>query len=217
MSGAMRKKRDAIAQYEATVVLVVLSLSLASIVYGSVKREASLGPQPVFVDEKTSIGGSPDIERVVLNSSSATAVSSFSVDEASSASGVIAFDGSSYSTSSSLCAAGKTTFFSVDAHQAGTLQVTTDGLAWVSGTWADTMGVAPGWHELMIQGGTSCSVTLPGGSVVPGTWNPSSSLASSIPVDGAFSGTSFTFYVPSGGGPHRLLITSTGGFDDVAL
>jgi hypothetical protein len=211
------KSRAAIAQYEATVVLVVLSLSLASVVYGGLKREASLGPAPVFANEETSIGGTPAIERVGVNSSAATTVSSLSLDEASSTSGVIAFDGAAYSTSSSLCAAGKTTFFSVDAQLAGTLRVATDGRAWVSGTLGTAVSVAPGWHELMIQGGATCSITLPGGRVVSGAWNSSSPLVSSIPMEGARSGTSFTFYVPSGGGAHRLLITSTGGFDDVAL
>jgi hypothetical protein len=211
------KSRAGIAQYEATVVLVVLSLSLASIVYGGLKREASLGPQPVFVNEETSIGGSPDIERVGVNSSSATTVSSFSLDEANSIDGVIAFDGSAYSTSTSLCLPGEATFFSVDAQQAGTLQVATDGRAWISGTWGTAMSVAPGWHELMIEGGTSCSITLPGGKVIAGGWNSSSPIVSPIPAEGSLTGTSFTFYIPNGGGPHRLLITSTGGFDDVAF
>jgi hypothetical protein len=211
------KSRTAIAQYEATVVLVVLSLSLASIVYGGLKREASAGPEPVFVNEETPIGGNPPIERVGVNSSAATTVSSFSLDEASSTDGIIAFDGSAYSTSSSLCIGGKTTFFSVHVLQAGTLQVVSDGRAWVSGIWGAAVSVAPGWHELMIQGGTSCSITLPGGQVVAGRWNASSLFVSSIPAEGAFSGTSFTFYLPGGVGSHRVLITSTGGFDDVAL
>ncbi len=79
------------------------------------------------------------------------------------------------------------------------------------------MNVSAGWQEVMIQGGTSCSVTLPGGQAVPAQWSPSSSVLSSIPVVGALTGTAFTFYVPSGVGPHSLLITSSGGLDDVAL
>ena len=215
----MRKtrRRGAIAQYEATVVLIVLSLSLSSIVYGGLKRETSLGAQPVFVNEETPIGGSPNIIRLGVNSSSTTTISSFSPDEVSSTAGVLAFDGTAYSTSSSLCAPGLTTFFSVLAPQAGTLQVTTDGRAWVSGTWGGAAAVSPGWQEVMIQGGTSCSMTLPGGQAVGAQWDPSSPLLSSIPVVGALSGTAFTFYLPSGGGSHRILLTSNGGFDDVAL
>ncbi len=211
------RNRRAIAQYEATVVLVVLSLSLASVVYGGLKRGVNLDPQPIFVSRETPIGGDPPIIRVAVNSSSSTGLASIGLDEASSTDGIISFDGSGYSTSSSFCLAGKTTFFSVRAPQAGTLQVATDGQAWISGTWGSSVTVAPGWHELMIQGGTACVMTLPGGGVVQGAWNSSSPFVSSVPSDGALSGTSFTFFIPGGAGPHSLLITSTGGFDDVEL
>jgi hypothetical protein len=211
------KSRAAVAQYEATIVLVVVSLSLASIVYEGLRRGASLNAEPVFVNDATPIGGNPSIERLVVNASSETTVSSFNIDEASSTEGVIAFDGSVYSTSGSLCAAEKTTLFSVYAQEAGVLHVAAEGRVWISGTWAAELMVGVGWHELMIQGGASCSVTLPGGEVVPGDWNFSSPLVSSIPVEGGLSGRSFTFYLPTGGGSHRLLLTATGGFDDVPL
>jgi hypothetical protein len=210
------KPRVATAQYEATVVLVVVSLSLASIVYGGLRREASMGTSPVFVDEETPVGGTPEIVRIEVKSSTTTTISSLSLDEASSTSGTITFDGSSYSTSSSLCSAGMTVFFSVDAEVAGALDVATDGRAWISGTWGTAESVSPGWHELMIQDGTTCSITLPGGHVVSGS-NSSSPLVSPVPLEGAHTGTSFTLYIPSGGAAHRLLITSTGGFDNVAL
>ncbi len=211
------KSRSAIAQYEATIVLVVISLSLASVVYAGLRRESSVDPQPLFVNEETPIGGSPAIERVEVNSSSATTVYSLSLDAASSASGVLAFDGSAYSTVESLCAAGVTTFFSVLAPQAGTLGVATNGRPWVSGTLGAAVNVTSGWQEVMIQGGTTCTVTLPGGQEVPAQWSPSSGLVSSITVEGALSGTAFTVYLPSGGGAHSLLITATGGFDDVSV
>src|SRR5437879_4303714 len=128
----MTKKasRVAIAQYEATLVLIVISLSLGSIVYGGLDKETSLSAEPVFVNVETPLGGNPPIARVVVNSSSATTITSFSLDEASSRDGVLAFDGSSFSISGSLCAVGATTFFSVFAPQAGTLTVMTDGRAW---------------------------------------------------------------------------------------
>ena len=211
------KSRSAIAQYEATIVLVVISLSLASVVCAGLRRESALEPQPLFVNEETAIGGSPVVERVEVNSSSATTLSSLNIDAASSTQGVLAFDGSSYSSLESLCAPGVTTFFSVLASQAGTLEVSTDGESWVSGKWGNAVSVSPGWQEVMIQSGTSCTVTLPGGQTVPSQWNPSSALLSSIPSDGAISGISFTFYIPVGGGSHSLLVTSSGGLDDVAL
>jgi len=212
-----RQTRPAIAQYEATVVLVVISLSLGTVVYGGLKNETTLTAEPVFVNVKTPLGGNPALARVVVNSSSATTVTSFSLDEASSKDGVIAFDGSSFSISPSLCAAGATTLFSVLAPHAGALTVTTDGIAWIAGTRGSAVTVSQGWQEVMIRAGASCSIVLPGGLAVPGKWNSSSPVVSSIPIQGPLSGTAFTFYVPDGGGLHRLLITSTGGFDAVAL
>ena len=211
------RSRTAVAQYEATIVLVVISLSLASVVYTAMRRETGLAPQPVFVDAVTRLGGSPVIERLTMNSSSATTVTSVALDAASSASGVLAFDGSTYSTVNSLCALGRTTFFSVLAPQAGTLEVATDGASWVSGAWAGSATVSAGWQEVMIEGGASCSITLPGGAVLPAAWSPASPCLSSVPLTGRLSGTAFTFYVPAGGGPHTLLLTSTGGFDDVEV
>jgi len=211
------KRRAAIAQYEATIVLVVISLSLVSVVYAGLRRESNLEPRPLFVNSETLIGGSPAIERMEVNSSSATTLSSLSLDAASSTAGVLAFDGSAYSTVMSLCAAGVTTFFSVLASQAGTLDVSTNGESWVSGVWGGAVSVPPGWHEVMIEGGTSCTITLPGGQSISARWNATSPLVSSIPIEGARQGAAFTVYVPDGGGVHSLLITSTGGFDDVAI
>jgi len=211
------KSRAAIAQYEATIVLVMISLSLASVVYSGLRRESRLDPQPIFVSEETAIGGVPAIEEVEVNSSADVTISSLSLDTASSAAGILAFDGSAYSTKQSLCVAGATTFFSVLASQAGTLRVATNGLAWISGNWRDSVNVTAGWREVMIESGTSCTVTLPGGESVPAQWNASSSIVSSTPVEGALKGTAFTVYVPTGGASHGLLITTSGGFDRVSI
>jgi hypothetical protein len=213
----MNERRSAIAQYEATVVLIVISLSLASIVYAGLKRESNLGSESIFVNERTMIGGSPAIELLRANSSSQTALSSLSMDDATSADGVLAFSGSSYSTTTSFCGGGSTTFFSVFASQAGLVQIITDGRPWISGSSASSLIVAPGWHEVMIVHGTSCSISLPGGSVVSGLWSPASTLVSSIPIEGGLSGTSFTLYLPTDGDPHRFLLTSAGGLDTGAL
>ena len=162
------KSRPAIAQYEATVVLVVISLSLASVLYDGLRRESTLDPQPLFANTLTLLGGTPAIERLEVNSSSATTLTSLALDEASSADGVLAFNGSAYSTTTSLCEAGETTFFSVLSRQVGTLQVATNGQAWVAGTLGAQASVSPGWQEVMIQSGTSCTLTLPGGEAVQG-------------------------------------------------
>jgi hypothetical protein len=213
----MNRRRVAIAQYEATVVLIMISLSLASIVYAGLRRESTLKSVSLFVNSETLIGGSPVIDRIVANSSSSTVLSSFSLDAASSTDGVLAFDGSGYSTSIEFCARGATTFFSVFTSQPGLVQITTDGRPWVSGSSGESIHVSPGWHEVMIAGGTSCSITLPGGKILGGPWSPGSAYVSSIPVDGNLNGTSFSFYVPTEGNLHHLLITSSGGFDIVAM
>ncbi|MDA4122182.1 MAG: hypothetical protein OK456_03260 [Thaumarchaeota archaeon] len=214
---ALIRSRGAIAQYEATIVLVVISLSLASVVYAGLKRESHVEPSSLFVNGQTDIGGSPSIELLEVNSSAETTLSSLSLDAASSTTGVLEFNGSAYSTTSSLCGAGVTTFFAVLAPQAGTLEVSTNGRSWVSGTWGESVNVNSGWQEVMVQDGTSCVVTLPGGQTVPTQWSAASALVSSIPIEGSLSGTAFTVYVPSGGGAHSLLITSSGGLDDVSV
>jgi hypothetical protein len=79
------------------------------------------------------------------------------------------------------------------------------------------VSVSSGWLEVMIRDGTSCTLTLPGGQTVPGQWSPLSPYLSSIPIEGPLTGTSFTAYVPGGGGTHSLLMTSSGGLDSVSL
>jgi hypothetical protein len=211
------RSRAAIAQYEATIVLVVISLSLASVVYAGLRSESRIEPSPLFVNGEIVIGGSPPIERLEVNSSSATTISSLSLDAASSTTGVLEFNGSAYSTTTTLCGAGVTTFFSVLAPEAGALDVSTNGGSWVSGMWGQSVNVTSGWQEVMIQDGTSCAITLPGGQSVPVQWSPKSTLVSSVPIEGTLTGTAFTVYVPSGGGAHSLLMTSSGGFDHVSV
>jgi hypothetical protein len=207
----------AVAQFEATIMLIVISLSLASVVYSSLKRESSLQTEPVFVSEETQIGGNPEVERVEVNSSSSATISSLSVDAATSAAGVLAYGASGYSTVRSICGAGETTFFSVLVPEGGTLQVAANGGSWIAGARGASSTVSAGWQEVMIANATTCSVTLPGGAVVQEQWAPGSSNVSTIPAEGSLSGTAFVFYVPGGAGSHTMLITSSGGFDSVAL
>lgn len=211
------KSRRAVAEFEATVILVMVSLALVSVVYGGLKRGAALTPPPVFANRAIEIGGGPDIEMLAVNSSITTSVSSLSIGSVSSVQGIMALSGLGYSTTTSLCAAGETTFFSVLASQAGLVQVSTDGLAWISGTWGASSSVVPGWREIMVEDGHSCSITLPGGQQVPSTWSPGSKMLSSLPLQGEPTGTAFAFYIPLSTGPQSVLITSTGGFDDVSL
>ena len=209
--------RSAIAQYEATVILVVLSLSLASVVYSGIKRESNIQQQPVFVNVETLVGGNPPILAVTVNASASTTVTSLSLDEASSVAGVLAFDGNAFTDSTSLCSPGKTTLFSVDVSQRGTLAVSTNGVAWASGSVGTSFAVQPGWHEVMISNGSTCTITMPGGQTVSGPWTATIAVLSSLPLDGSRTGPHFAIFVAEGGGAHSLLLTSAGGLDSVAL
>lgn len=209
------RSRPAIGQYEATLVLIVVSLSLASVVYDGLKSATRVSAQPVFINEETAIAGSPAMVLLAVNASAPTSITSLSVDAASSAGGILAL-GSGYTSTANYCAAGSTTFFSVYASQPGTLQVTGNGEAWISGRWWRSAQVSAGWQEVVISNATICSVILPGGQVISGQWSPSSVFVTGIPAQGSLSGIAFTFYLPAAGN-HRVLITTTGGFDSAAI
>ncbi len=205
------------AQFEATVVLVVVSLSLASVVYSGLKRGAGVEPLPTFVSSNTPLAGSLALEEVRVDSSVATTLTSLTIGSAASASGVLAFNGSGYSTTASLCVPGETTFFSLYASRAGTLRVTTDGMAWIAGAWGDAASVSQGWHEVVLQDGSACGFSLPGGESVPQVWQPSSSVLTSVPVEGSLTGTSFLLFLPVGAGVAPALLTASGGLYNFAV
>lgn len=207
----MRTTR-AIAEYQAAVILVAISLALASVAYSAMGRRA-LEPEGVFSNSLVELGGTQPLVRLAVNSSESVALTSFSADGASSSAGVLDLGPAGYQTSQSLCLGGGTTFFSVLAPQAGTVQVTSNGQSWISGSWTSSEPEAAGWHEVMIDGATSCSVTLPGGEAVtsPGP------LTSTVPVEGALNGTGFLLYVPTDSLQHVFLLTSDGGLDTVGV
>jgi len=209
----MRTTRRAVAEYQAAVVLVAVTLGLASVVYSALKREV-FEPEGVFSNSLVEIGGNPPLVRIGVNSSQSVALTSFGADGASSANGVLFIDSAGYHTlGGSLCDGGGTTFFSVMTTQSGDVQVTSNGESWISGSWTSSSQETPGWHEVMIEGATSCSVTLPGGQVVtaPGA------LTSSVPVEGPLNGTSFLLYVPTDASEHVYLLTSDGGLDTIEV
>jgi hypothetical protein len=215
-------RRGAIAQYEATVILVIVSLSLASVVYEGLKPETRVNPAAVFFNQGTWLGGDPVVERLSMNSSTPVTVSSLEVGSLSSQTGVLAYGGGGgYSVSPALCRPGQTTFFSVLATGPGSIDVTTDGRAWIAGSWADSATVSSsGLQEVMIADGTTCSVSLPGGqSIAGGAWSPVSSLVSSIPLQGSSAtGQEFLMFIPTaGGGGTQVLLTTSGGFDALSI
>jgi hypothetical protein len=209
----MRKTRRAVAEYQAAVILVAITLALASVAYSALRRQV-LEPEGVFSNSLVQLGGTPPLVRLAVNSSESVSLTSFSADEASSANGVLFIDSAGYHTmGGSLCVGGGTSFFSVLTTQSGNLQVTSNGQSWISGAWTSSEQEAPGWHEVMIDGATSCSITLPGGQVVTGPGFPTNS----IPVEGALNGTSFVLYVPTDSLQHVFLLTSDGGLDTVGV
>jgi hypothetical protein len=204
----MKAPRRGVAQYEAAVVLVAISLAMTSVLYSAVRKQ-TIAPEAVFANSLVDLGGSPPLVRLAVNGSEPVTLTSFAADDANSVDGILYLDSGGYHSSQSLCAAGGTTFFSVLATQSGPLRVASNGQSWISGAWTSSQPEAPGWHEVMIVGASTCSLTLPGGQVVaaPGL------LTSSVPVEGALNGTSFVLCVPTDPSPHSFLVTTSGGLD----
>jgi len=208
----MRPSRRGVAQYEAAVVLVAISLAMTSILYSAVKRQ-TLSPEAVFANSTVDLGGNPMLVRLAVNGSQSVTLTSFAADEADSVDGILYIDSVGYHYSPSLCTPSGTTFFSVLATQPGLLSVTSNGRSWISGAWTGSQLETPGWHEVMIAGASSCSITLPGGQVVT-TQGP---LTRSVPVEGAINGTSFVLCLPTDSSKHIFLLTTSGGFDSIDL
>jgi len=206
----MRRVRG-ISGFVATLILVVISLSLSYAVYEGVSR---LAPprEGVFANQALTLGGSPEIMEVEINASSPNTPQAFEADDASSRTGVLYFDGTSYGTTQGLCLPGATTFFSVYTQTSGLLQAVSNGRASIDGYWTGSLVVGPGWHEVMFLGASSCQVTLPDGSAPS---FPSTSLTS-VPFIGSIPSARFVVYVPTDGLGHSLILVFDGGYDRLA-
>ena len=205
------KRSRGISGFVATLILVAISLSLSYVVYQGVSRLAPPRDE-IFSNQVLDLGGSPDLLRFQVNASSASSPQAFQADDASSAAGVLYFNGTGYGTTQRLCLPGATTFFSVYAATAGLLEAQANGRVWIDGYRTGSLDVQPGWHELMFSDSASCTVTDTDGSDL----SFPDALVSSFPLTGPIPSTSFVIYVPTDGARHSLVLVFDGGFDALA-
>jgi hypothetical protein len=182
-----RRGRAAVSELYSGVVLLAVTLAVASLVYSGIRPDAS--PEPIFTESSFTIPGNPPIDLVNVSSSSAASPVALAIGGASSQEGVLAATPTGYAATAGLCQAGAVTFFSAKT-DGGTLSVSTDGAAWIDGIPGPARTVLPGWHEIMIEA-SSCSVALPGG----GTLGTGTAGFSSVPRVQT-GNLSFEFYVP---------------------
>jgi len=83
-------------------------VSLSYLVYSQAPRPSGAGDL-VFLNNVRHIFTSPSFVLVAINSSAPDTVVEIDIDEASSSSGILALEGSSYTPIKSLCAMGATT------------------------------------------------------------------------------------------------------------
>jgi hypothetical protein len=189
------------------VVIVAITVALASLAYSQV--HFSVGQRPVYSYSSYSVFGEPSILHLQLNSSAPSQLKELRLDGASSLTGVLVVTSSGYSSLQSLCSATATSFFSVNT-TAGVLRVLTDGQAWIDGSEASSAQVGAGTHEVIIAGGSQCTLTLPGGATAA---YPSPSI-STIPRVGE-SELSATVLVPFETSGHRITAVYDGGIEVV--
>lgn len=208
-----------LSSYVATLILVVISLSLSYVVYEGV-RSFDPGKQQedaTFTNQLLLLPGSPqDILLVTVNASQQETPAALEAGSAISSQGLLYLTTSgSYGTlSASLCTAGATTFFSVFSATPGILQVQSNGESWIDGRWANSLAVASGWNEVMISNASSCLVVMPDGVTASGL----EEQVSPVPIIGTLTSNTFRFYLPTeGSGPGSLLLVfDDGGYDSVA-
>ena len=159
------------------------------------------------------IYGNPSLLSLQVNASAQVTINEFRIDAASSLMGVLSLGQNGYTVTGNLCASGLTTFFSILARTAGSLKVSTDGQAWVDGSRTHSASVDPGWHEVIIENGSVCSVTPPSGAPV---YAPSASV-SMVPLIGSMNATNFESYVPFVSSGHSITIVSEAGVETVGF
>ena len=120
--------RRGLAEAYSAVLIVAVTLALSSFVFSEVRFPVS--DRPVYSFNSYAVLGSPSMLHVQVNSSSPSALSELRVDDASSLSGILALEGSLYSSVKTLCATGATTFFSVNTTR-GSLTVKDNGVTWI--------------------------------------------------------------------------------------
>ena len=208
-----RRRHRAVVEVYSSLVIIAMVVSLSYLVYSQAPRPTSSG-HLVFLNNIRRVFASPTLFLVAINSSAPDAVVEVDIDEASSSAGILALVGSSYTSVEYLCAEGATTLFSVYAVASGELVIHTDGESWVDGYAASSLGVDAGWHEIIVSGGRSCEITLPGGLAVT---SPGSGGVSPLPFIGRLESRSFELYLPFAGSRHQLRVLFSGGVDSLEI
>ncbi len=206
----MRRSRG-VSGFVASLILVAISLSLTYVVYEGVSRLAP-PKQEVFSNQALILGGTPEMEQVQVNASTATSLQALEADDSSSQAGILYFNGTVYGTTQRLCLPGATTFFSVFTASSGILRASGNGRVWIDGRWTASLGVAPGWHEVMFSDASSCQVIAPDGS---GLSFPGGDV-SAVPFIGSSPSSSFELCIPTDGSRHSLVLVFDGGLDRLA-
>jgi hypothetical protein len=184
-------------------IIVAITLALSGAAYSLADFHAS--PVPVYTTNSFTAYGTPSFLHILVNSTAPTTPVEFRLDGASSLSGFLTLTAAGYSFTGSLCAPGKTTFFSVSAGP-GTLSVSGSGKAWIDGIEESSANVRQGWHTVALEDGSGCVVELPGGAQVSGP----SPVVSPLPMESS-SPRSFIFLVPYHAGGHVATIVFDGG------
>jgi hypothetical protein len=195
--------RGAVSEAYSAAVVVAITLAVSYAVYSLAVFPVS--PVPVYSTSSFSVYGSPSFLHLQVNSTSRTWPAEIRLDGSSSLVGLLALTASGYSNADSLCAPGKTTFFSVHT-ASGVLSISGSGASWIDGVNASSALVREGWHEVVISNGYGFSVTLPGGLRESG---PSSTL-STLPMESVVS-QSFLFLIPYEAAGHVATIVFDGG------
>jgi hypothetical protein len=195
----------------AAVLIAAITIALSFFVYSQIHY--SVTQESVYSFRTYSVFGNPSLLYIEINSSSPSPLSELRVDQASSLSGILALEGSSYGTISSLCGPGTTTFFSVST-TSGLLKVSADGPAWIDGSEETASPVDAGIHEVIIADASSCTVTLPDGGVV--SFN-SSAVTSVAEVASSSSSVSRLILIPYETNGHSLTAVFSGAIETVAF
>ena len=197
------RSRPGASEVYSAAIVVAITLALSGAAYAL--ADFHVAPIPVYTVRAYSLFGNPSILRIQVNSSSPSTMAEIRIDNASSLSGLLALTTKGYSTTSTVCSPAETTFFGVSS-EAGTISVSGAVQSWIDGVQESSATVSPGLHELIVEGGTSCVVGLPGGVQLSG---PSPAI-SSFPAESS-SSRSFVILVPYFTGGHTATMTFSGG------
>jgi hypothetical protein len=197
------------AELYGALTLVAITLAVSYVIYSEIHLTPT--DEPVYSMQSFSVYGSPSFLHLTVNASAETHISQIQVDSASSSAGILELAPSGYQTTTSLCAEGSTTFFTV-LSGAGFLTVSSQGRVWIDGNESSSLNVTSGWHEIVISDSSSCTVTLPDGQEVS---YPSDSVSSLPTVQSG--PNSFVMIIPFAGDGHSVTTVFDGAIEKYAF